>query len=100
MDGARFGLSAHHCDVLTRLLIEPLSKVGCKVGLFGSRARGDFREFSDIDILVEGHVPTSLLSTVQEALEESNLPFRVDIVQEKDLAPAYRQSVMRDRVWL
>jgi uncharacterized protein len=68
------------------------------VSIFGSRARGDFRQFSDLDVLVEGPVSPSLLSSVSESLEESTLPFRVDIVLEGDLADSYRPGVLRDKV--
>jgi hypothetical protein len=33
-----------------------------------------------------------------EQLEESNLPFRVDLVIASDLADAYKPSVERDKV--
>jgi predicted nucleotidyltransferase len=71
---------------------------GCAVFLFGSRARGDYRPFSDLDILIQGSPNPSLLSSIAEKLEESNLPFRVDLVGEGDLADAYKVNVDRDKV--
>lgn len=94
----RFGLTAQHEQVLTDILIAPLLKQGASIFVFGSRARGDYRKFSDLDILVEGVVPESLLSRIRESLEESSLPFRVDIVSLHDLADSYRAGVLRDRV--
>lgn len=94
----RFGLTAQHEQVLTDILITPLAKKGVSLFVFGSRARGDYKKFSDLDILVEGVVPESLLSRIRESLEESSLPFRVDIVCLHDLADSYRAGVLRDRV--
>ena len=66
--------------------------------ILGSRARGDHWPFSDLDILVQGSSNSSLLSSIAEKLEESNLPFRVDLVGEGDLADAYKVNVERDKV--
>jgi len=94
----RFGLTAEHEQLLTDIVIAPLSKQGASIFVFGSRARGDYKKFSDLDIVVEGVVPASLISGIRESLEESSLPFRVDIVQIHELADSYREGVLRDRV--
>ncbi|MEK7495825.1 MAG: nucleotidyltransferase domain-containing protein [Patescibacteria group bacterium] len=53
-----------------------------KVFIFGSRAVGKARKFSDIDIGVksERQISLSLLSDIEEAFEESNIPYTVDVV--------------------
>jgi len=52
-----------------------------KVYLFGSRARGDNAPFSDVDvgILVEEDISSELV-ILKGILEESNLPYKVDLV--------------------
>jgi len=52
-----------------------------KVYLFGSRARGDHTEFSDIDLgfLSEEDISEELC-LLREIIEESWLPYKVDIV--------------------
>ena len=35
---------------------------------------------------------------IQEILEESSFPYKVDIVQNKDFAESYRESFERDKV--
>jgi predicted nucleotidyltransferase len=94
----KFGVEDAHWSILRNLLIQPLTESGCAVFIFGSRARGDYKKFSDLDILVEGNAKSSLLSSISEQLEESNLPFRVDLVIASDLADAYKPSVERDKV--
>lgn len=96
----QFGLTTEHQQLLTDILLAPLKQRGCSVFVFGSRARGDYKKFSDLDILIEGEVSTTLLSRIRESLEESTLPFRVDIVSMQDLADSYRAGVLRDRVAL
>ena len=52
------------------------------VYLFGSRASGDSRHTSDIDLAIEARdaLPPIVLAALRERLEESTVPYRVDIV--------------------
>ncbi|MCX8501726.1 MAG: nucleotidyltransferase domain-containing protein [Alphaproteobacteria bacterium] len=48
--------------------------------VYGSRARGDNRPYSDIDLTLSGNGLTQrALSEIAEALEESALPYFVDL---------------------
>ena len=51
-----------------------------KIYLFGSRARGDEGMHSDIDIAIEGDALGSRLSQARFALEESLVPYKIDLV--------------------
>ena len=48
--------------------------------LFGSRAKGNFKPGSDIDLAVKGPVSKDTLSALLTAFEESLLPYFVDVV--------------------
>jgi len=67
-----------------------------EVYLFGSRARGDFSEFSDVDIAIYSEKDISdKLSLLSEILEESNLPFKVDLVDLR-VTPYLRDVVRKE----
>ena len=96
-----FGLSAKDWRTVNQLVIEPLStQHHAQVWVFGSRARGQQRPFSDLDILVDSESPLepALLGEIRAALEESNLPIKVDLVELNTLADAYRDQVLGERV--
>jgi predicted nucleotidyltransferase len=93
-----FGLAPEHWSIIMNRLIGPLRDQGASIYVFGSRARGDYKKFSDLDILVDGDVKPSFLSSISEELEESALPIRVDIVLSRDLADAYKPNVEQDKV--
>ena len=82
--------------------MEPSKKAGIKVFVFGSRARGDFKKFSDLDLLLESSKQISLgfVANLSENLSHSNLPIKVDLVRLEDLAKAYKENVMRERIEL
>jgi predicted nucleotidyltransferase len=98
MASGTFGLTPAQWSIVDTLIIKPLTERGATLFVFGSRARGDHQPFSDLDILVEGDIGSSLLSSIAEEIEESNLPIRVDIVLARDLASTYGASVGRDKV--
>ena len=66
--------------------------------LFGSRARGDASAYSDIDIAIESNrALSSKLSQVRFELEESLIPYKVDLV-ELSKAPYLRDIIKKEGV--
>lgn len=67
------------------------------VRIFGSRARGDARPDSDLDLLVTMEPGRSLLDliAIKQDLEEL-LHFAVDVVTEHGLSPYLRDSVFAE----
>ncbi|WP_347274805.1 nucleotidyltransferase domain-containing protein [Candidatus Kuenenia sp.] len=72
-----------------------------KIGLFGSYARDEGREGSDIDIVVELKKPDLFcLIGIKQAVEES-LGSRVDIVRLRDkMNKTLRRRIERDVVYV
>ncbi|MBC7712803.1 MAG: transglycosylase SLT domain-containing protein [Rhizobacter sp.] len=96
-----FGLSKQHVDILKTILEKNLSSYDkTKVYIFGSRANGNFKDFSDIDIAVKlKNIKTnSLLSRIQEDLEESELPFKVDLVNWDEIAKEYLPNIKKQKL--
>ena len=71
-----------------------------KVLVFGSRARRDSWEFSDLDLAVMGDelIPLSVSAALDEALSESDLPFKVDVVDWALTELAFRKIIMRHAI--
>jgi predicted nucleotidyltransferase len=97
----KFGLTEDQFQYIQKVVINPLNNQGATVWIFGSRARGDHEEFSDLDLMVDAKKDISAsLGKIQEILEGGNFPYKVDIVQRKDFAESYRESFERDKVRL
>ncbi len=70
-----------------------------RAGLFGSYVRGDMREDSDIDILVEIEEDISLLDFVGIKIEiEENLGKKVDLVEYNTIKPLIREKIIKEQV--
>lgn len=68
---------------LKKLVLESLTKrPDIQVYLFGSRAKNSARETSDVDIalLSKQAVSNQLIVMLRDKIEESNIPYQVDIV--------------------
>lgn len=67
---------------------------GYSVCLFGSRATGTQRRFSDLDLaILGGPVPWEVISHLRAALSESRLPIHVDVVDWALADEAFRHRV-------
>jgi len=95
----RFGLTDSEYAFIIQRVVEPLEKLGARVWCFGSRARGDHRPTSDLDLLVDASQDLrGKLFEISEYLIESDFPYKVDLVEEKNLAKSYRAQIERERV--
>jgi uncharacterized protein len=68
-------------------------------GIFGSYVRGEQKEGSDLDVLVEFDVGANLLHLVGLAdFLEEKLNLRVDVVPESALRKEIKDSILREKV--
>lgn len=67
-----------------------------KVFVFGSRAKGKARKFSDYDIGIIDQKPLDLekISLIKGEFEESDLPYRVDIVDFSIVSKNFRNIAL------
>ncbi len=68
---------------------------GREVRVFGSRARGHAKPYSDLDLVLMGASPLPLttLGLLKEAFAESDLPWRVDLVDWASTAPEFQRHI-------
>lgn len=80
-----------------RQLIDTLLP-GAAVAVFGSRATGRARPFSDLDLLLidPPRLTWRQRADLRDAFDASELPFRVDLVEAASLAEGMVQRVMAE----
>ena len=68
-----------------------------EVRAFGSRVTGRAKPHSDLDLVAMGDVPVDDLSLAElhADLDDSDLPFRVDVVIWPDAPPHLREAIRR-----
>ncbi len=86
-------LEARHLATVQALLARHVPE--CEVRVFGSRIKGTAKPYSDLDLAVVG--PSSLagdrLAALREALTDSELPIRVDVLDWHGIAENFRQII-------
>jgi predicted nucleotidyltransferase len=80
-----------------QILQAALAEVPCHVYLFGSRAIGTAHPGSDADIAVAAEADIGLpLSQARFALEESTIPYKVDLVDLSQTSLDFRRQVLAE----
>jgi len=71
---------------------------GASVRVFGSRAGGKPKPWSDLDLSLEASesLPLSMLAGLREAFSESALPWKVDLVDYRTVSPEFAAIIDRD----
>jgi len=85
-------------NIIIPILIKYLPDA--KIILYGSRARGDFKEGSDIDVSVDSgsKIEDILMGKIMGDLEESNLPINYDIVDFWSVSNDMQKKIMEDGI--
>jgi predicted nucleotidyltransferase len=72
-----------------------------RLGLFGSAARGEVGEESDIDILVEFESPIGFFDFIRlENLLSKALGKKVDLVSRKAIKPALKDAIFKEIIYV
>ena len=95
----KFGLNKKQYDYIYNTVVIPLQNHGATVWCYGSRARGDYHQFSDLDLMVESDKDVSKnIFEIQEKLTKSNFPYKVDLVELNNFSREYLPNFENDKV--
>ena len=89
-------------DEYKNILVEIVRKhlPQSQIYLFGSRARKTNQPESDIDIAIDNGAPISQinLSNIREDIEESTIPFTVDVLDLQTVSLEMKKEILREKV--
>jgi type I restriction enzyme S subunit len=85
-----------HLETIKRILAEHVPD--CEVRAFGSRVTWTAKDYSDLDLAVVGvrALDPEALRRLKEAFEESNLPFRVDVLDWHAISNNFRKVIEKN----
>ena len=92
-------ISADHRELVLQILRTHLPR-GTKAWVFGSRASGRARRYSDLDLAIDIRRRLTLDETASlaDAFSESDLTYRVDVVDWRAIDDRFRQIIKQERV--
>jgi predicted nucleotidyltransferase len=81
-------------------LVKNIIGDGFEAWVFGSRATGKHRAFSDLDICLKApdRIADEAIASLRFAFQESNLPYLVDIVDWSSIADDFKRKIERDAI--
>ena len=73
---------------------------GAKTWVFGSRVLWTTKDSSDLDLAIEGEKPFHhrVMGALEDAFEESDLPFTVDVVDMSGISSGFRKIIEAQKV--
>ncbi len=88
-----------HLEIVQDILHEHLPR-GVKVWVFGSRATWKAKDFSDLDLALEGQakLPNDLMIDLETAFDESDLPWKVDLLDVHNTTDTFLKAIKQDKV--
>jgi predicted nucleotidyltransferase len=73
----KYGLSSHTIQKITKVFKS--NPTIHEAVIFGSRAMGNYREGSDIDITLKGNLTFDNLIRIESQLDDEMLPYKMDL---------------------
>jgi len=69
---------------------------GVEARAFGSRVNGIPKDYSDLDIALIGaaKLDTAVIGNLREVFEESDIPFRVDIIDWHSISKEFQKIIL------
>ena len=94
-------LQADHRRLILNILHAHLPQ-GSRAWVFGSRAMGRARRYSDLDLAIDAGRQLTLdeLAILTEAFSDSDLPYRVDVIDWRAIDQQWRQTIAAEGVAL
>jgi predicted nucleotidyltransferase len=67
----------------------------CEARAFGSRYKGTSKEYSDLDLAIigEDELDWDVIANLKDEFEESDLPFRVEVLDWHTVSPEFRKVI-------
>lgn len=89
-----------HWAIVRRILQKHVPQYA--VWAFGSRAKWSAKEYSDLDlaIITDKPLPLSISAALDEDFSESDLPWKVDVVDWATTSEVFRKVIAKDKVVL
>lgn len=89
-----FGLEEKYLKIVKKILQKHLKNQ--KVYVFGSRSVGNFKQYSDLDLAIEGDVSGVNMTELTNDFKESIIPIDVDIVEINRISKEFFDAIKDD----
>ena len=79
-------------------IVDILNKYPYSFYAFGSRTKNLNQPFSDLDICYMDEIPINVLSQIRNEFEESDLPFKIDLIDYPHASENFQNLIKADLI--
>jgi len=87
-------MERHHREIVNAIL----KKYSYTFYAFGSRVKGKQKSLSDFDICFFEKIPLNVQAHIDEDFEESDLPYKVDLIDWNACGSNFQERIIKDLV--
>jgi predicted nucleotidyltransferase len=87
-------IEQRHFEIIQKIL----NQFAITAFVFGSRAKNTAKPLSDLDLCLKQTYDKTTLRKLHDAFEESDLPFKVDVVIWTELSEGFKKHIENDLV--
>lgn len=99
----KFGLDKRHLDFILQVLKDNIPQKEAKFYIFGSRAKENYKEYSDVDIAVklpDKKLSADILGKILLEFNDSTLPYEVDVIDLNAIDEKFKSLIKNSLVEL
>lgn len=88
----------HLTEKETLIVKSILSKYSYQFYAFGSRVKGEEKQYSDLDICYKDKIPLNIKAEIEEEFENSDLTFVVELVDLNLCDESFKKKIEKDMI--
>ena len=99
----KFGLDKRYLDFILQVLKDNIPQKAAKFYIFGSRAKENYKEYSDVDIAVklpDKKLSADILGKILLEFNDSTLPYEVDVIDLNAIDEKFKNLIKNSLVEL
>ena len=99
----KFGLDKRYLDFILQVLKDNIPQKDAKFYIFGSRAKENYKEYSDVDIAVklpDKKLSADILGKILLEFNDSTLPYEVDVIDLNAIDEKFKSLIKNSLVEL
>jgi len=96
----QINIESKYLELVKNIIKSVLQDENLKIYVFGSRATGKAKQYSDLDIALksDSKIDSNKMSKIATELEDTTIPYKVDIIDLNDISEAFKNCIVKDLV--
>lgn len=98
---SKIDITEEYLNIILNIFKKYLIGTNSKIYAFGSRAKQTAKPYSDLDLAIDmskSKLPIELEEKIKLELEDTNISYKVDIIDLNSITDSFRQNIASDLI--